>query len=273
MGSPIVIPQRQSPWSQLLPQMFMMKMQHNYAVKEKELEIKQKDAALKEQREYKKTETLESEKRGTERTIATESRKAVEDKLDKGWMTEEQITDPNRKKFGTTKMVGGRLMYYPNTPNETETHYPVWEKDQWKMEKKGNLKAYVNPKDPNSKVVYKRPNEKPPQGYLPYSSPLVTINTKPSIGEKQRQQNVAYFQSPKFSSDVLTDAKKLYGKMWDYYASEPGKQKELVRNIADAKVKAQFGSNAKFGRDKDTGDVGWFVPEGNGYKLVTPWGE
>ena len=80
MPAPIVFRPKYGPWDTLLPQLFMQKIQHNYAVKEKELEIKQKDAALKEQREYKKTETLESEKRGTERTIATENRKAVEDK-------------------------------------------------------------------------------------------------------------------------------------------------------------------------------------------------
>ena len=273
MGAPIVIPQRQSPWSQLLPQMFMMKVKHNMDLQTLDAETKLETAKLKEKREYQEKTTLDTEKRAETGKIETENRKEVTDKRNKGWFLASEIKDPIRRLKGTTKMVGGKLMYYPDTPNETETHYPMWEKDQWKMVKKENLKAYVHPKDQNAKVVYKRGNESPPPGYLPYSSPLVTINNKPSIAEKEKQQNVAYFQSPKFYSDVLNDAKKTHGKMWDYYASEPEKQKELTRNIADIKVKAQFGNNAKFGKDKDTGNIGWFVQEGNDYKMVAPWGE
>jgi len=61
MPAPIVFRPQYGPWDQLLPQMFMMKMKHNYDVKERELAIQQNDAALKEQQGY--TEGREKSKR------------------------------------------------------------------------------------------------------------------------------------------------------------------------------------------------------------------
>lgn len=272
MPAPIVFRPQSGPLDSLLVNLFLGKIKHNQDLEIEKLKIEREKARLAESRKYKEGQTLAKEKRAKTTSIETENRGQVVKYKNKGWVLESQVKDPERKLTGMTKIVGGKVMYYPRTPNETDTHYPVWENDQWKMEKKSALKSYVDPNNPK-KVVYRRPTEKPPEGFLPYSSPLVTVNTKPTIAEKREQENLAYFKSPKFSSDVIGDAKRLYGKMWDYYASEPQKQKELLRSIADAKVKAQFGSKATLSKDKDTGDVGWFVPEGNGHKLVVPWSE
>ena len=56
MPAPIIFRPQYGPFDSMLAQMFLGKMQHNYAVKERELEIKQKDAALKEQRGHENTQ-------------------------------------------------------------------------------------------------------------------------------------------------------------------------------------------------------------------------
>ena len=266
MGAPIVVQPRQNPWQGMLMQMYMTKFAHNLKVKQDTLDLEKTKVILEEKRNYQEKTQLAKEGRTETRTKDTENRKAVQDKIDKGWIPEEQITDPNRKKNGMFKMVGGKALYYPNTPNETETHYPVWEKDQWKMEKKGNLKAYVHPKDPNSKVVYKRPSEKPPPGYLPYSSPLVTINAKPSIGEKQKQKDFAYLNSPKFISDVAKDVAQLNKFDWEMW--EPNERDAAVKKEADKRMRISF-PNSVYG--VQNGKTGWYVKEGDEYKLVAPW--
>ena len=267
MPAPIVVGQRPNPMGNFLMQLYLNKIRHNQTMDIADKRLQAEKLRIEEQRTYQEKQTLAREERAKGNKVATENRAEVKKYRGFGWQTEDEIVDPNRKLHGTTKMVGGKLMYYPRTPNETETHAPVWEKNRWKMVKKESLKAYVNPNNPKD-VVYRKPQVKPPEGYVPYSSPLVTINTKPSIGEKSRQQTEAFLKTPKFRSSIINDVKRIRGRMWDIM--EPQEQEALIKQEADIRVKNTF-PGATYGINESTGEVGWFVKEGNSHKLVTPW--
>lgn len=270
MPAPIVVPNQRSPWEQLLPALFLNKIRHKQDIEREELRIKARQAQIKEQRGYKEGQELTKEKRAKQTKIEEENRKQVQKYKEWGWTPEEEVVDPQRKSQGMFKVVGGKVMYYPRTPNETPTHYPVWKGNKWEMVKK-KMKAYVDPNNPK-RVVYRREGEQPPEGTVPYSSPLVknVINTKQSIADKKRAEAIARIKSPQAMSDVINDVKKIYGNMWNLYTRDPQKRKELIRSAMDSRVKILF-PDAKFGRDGNK--IGWFVPEGNGHKLEVPWSE
>jgi len=111
MGAPIVFRPQYGPWDQLLPQMFMMKMKHNYDVKERELAIQQKDAALKEQRGY--TEDRDKSKR-------------------QGQLAEKGFTPTAKGSEGSVDMpVAGGSYIPPSTNIYTDKNFPgmVFKKD------------------------------------------------------------------------------------------------------------------------------------------------
>ena len=266
MGAPIVIGQQKSPLEGLLLQMYLKKYTHNMDMDYANKALAQKKLDLEEKRNYQEKTQLGKEGRANTSKIDTENRSQVNKYLNNGWYTKDQIKDPVRRLNGKTKMVGDQELYYPDTPNETETHTPVWGDDKWTMEKKAALKAYVHPKDPNAKPVYLKPGQKPPTGYLPYSSPLVTINTKPSIGEKQKQTDFAYLNSPKFIADVAKGVSQLNKFDWEMW--DANERESAVKKEADKRMRISF-PNSQYG--VQNGKTGWYVKEGNEYKLVAPW--
>ena len=95
MGAPIVVQPRQNPWQGMLMQMYMTKFAHNLKVKQDELDLKKATLIRDEERDFEKQKTLASEKRGTERTIATEERAAGRPVYKPGQLLDFKVGDKN----------------------------------------------------------------------------------------------------------------------------------------------------------------------------------
>ena len=79
-----------------------------------------------------------------------------------------------------------------------------------------------------------------------------------NLGDAKLKQNV---KTPEFSSKATKAAKTIVGKTWD--VMEPEQKKLAIKMEMDKQIRAIYGDeDVVFGRDKETGIVGWYDSNG-----------
>ena len=232
MGAPIIVPQRRNIWESLLPQMFLMKIKHNMDMDVLEAETKQEAVKLKEKRQYQEKTRLGTEKRGEATQIRKEGR------------AKPMLYSLDGKKFALT---GGKLTRIQSKSQK------VWSKK-------------------DQSYVFRTPEQiaQTPDAYGRTKKTVLEMRragaAKISIGEKQKQQNIAFLTSPKFMADVAAHVKKMSGTGltgWKY-KSDRQKRNE-IRAEAERRVKSVFGDavhGIKHGRQ------GWWIKDENGEDVM-----
>jgi len=254
MGAPIVMQQQKNPFEAMLLQLYLGKIEHNYKM---DLLKEQTKLTLAEEKREEQADIRE-EKRKEQARIETEKRKEIATAKEKGWREPGNIQDKATRMYGKTRMIGGRLMFYPVKPTTPKGFTAVWEDNEWNI--KATPTGIIEQYNMAVKQGYKGSITQWKKEVAKAGAPQI------SIGEKQKQKDVAYLNSPKFIADVTKDVSQLNKFDWDLW--DQNQRDVAIKREADKRVRINY-PNAQYG--VQNGKTGWYVKEGDRYELVTPW--
>lgn len=256
MPAPIVVGQRVPQWQNMLMQLYMTKFTHNLQMEQQEARREDLKAEAQASRDFQMEQT--KKKRQGELaekgfTLTDTAKDSVYMPVAEQWYKkpEDQVVDIGNNMVGIYR--NGKLT---NIRNKTQGAYKEGEIKDFK---EGN--QFIQKKYANGQWV-------PTGKTAPRYKPTTNIYNQMSIGERQRQQDIADINSPKFQSSVTKDVKQLNSFEWDLWGE--GERENAIRSEADKRVRITY-PNATFG--VQDGKMGWYIKEGNKYKLVAPWSE
>lgn len=247
MGAPIIVNPRQNPWTNLLPQLFLMKIKHNMDMDVAEAEMKLKSAQLKETRTY-------AEGQG--------KLKRQGELAEKGFTPSENginmpIAGGNYEPFKAQKITidgielieksPGNFIKAPTASEKSPTELMLIQKAR-----EGDVGAQRD-----LQTIQNRKLERAKAGAIQMNS---------LIGQKSRQQSIASLTNPKFMAEVEDHVKKMNSTGitgWKYMS--PRQKRNAVRAEADRRIRTVFGDAE---HAEINGKQGWWIKDENGNPVM-----